>query len=126
MKEALAYLQEQKAALKVEIGRLERRGTGELTQEMIAAFLEKHRRDILAGDPQACKRVLAAYVDKVVVHEDHVDLFLKVVVDFNGGGGGNRTPVRKSTPRGIYQDSPGFGSRSSAPPRDRMRLGQPA
>lgn len=30
---------------------------------------------------------MAAYVDKIVVREDHIDLFLKVVLDFHGGGG---------------------------------------
>ncbi len=54
------------------------------------------------------KKVIQTYVRKVLVFDDTIDIKYIVDVDTTGGGGGNRTRVRKLSHRSIYECSSGF------------------
>lgn len=43
--------------------------------------------------PDAQKSIIQTYVEKVVVYHDHIDIYM--IVDTNGEGGESRTHVRK-------------------------------
>ncbi len=107
MKRALTDLEEKQATLYASIEDLERRGSIELTEDMIRNYVEKDKQAIFHNDLNACKRAIPNYVERVTVYEDHIDLILKIV-DFNGGGGGNRTRVRKGNSKSFYERSAGF------------------
>jgi len=63
------------------------------TEDMIRKYLQKDA-DIKNKSPEEQKRIIQAYVKKVIVYDDKVDI--DTIVTFDGGGEGNRTPVRKS------------------------------
>ena len=65
------------------------------------------------------KKVIQTYVRKVLVFDDTIDIKYIVDVDTTGGGGGNRTRVRKLSHRSIYECSSGF-SVASGPLQSRM------
>jgi len=52
------------------------------------------------------KRIIQAYVQKVIVYDDRVEICM--IVDFNGGGDGIRTRVRKQSNESFYEHSPYF------------------
>lgn len=56
------------------------------TPEMISLYLQKDA-DIKNKSPEEQKRIIQAYVKKVVVYEDKIDI--DKIVTFDGGGGGN-------------------------------------
>ena len=110
MKQTLTELEQQKVRLQAEIESLERRQSFTLTEDMIRAYLEKHKQAIFSDDLLDCKRIISKYVEKVMVYEDHVDVILKIV-DLTGGGGGSRTHVRRGSLSGFYERSVGFALR---------------
>lgn len=83
---SLTELEQQKVRLEAEIENLGHRQSFTLTEDMIRAYLEKHKQAIFSDDLLACKRIISKYVEKVMVYEDHVDVILKIV-DLTGGGG---------------------------------------
>ena len=45
--------------------------------------------------PDDLKKIIQTYVEKVVVYEERIEVFLIFFVHTNGGGEENRTPVQK-------------------------------
>jgi len=72
------------------------------TEDMIRKYLQKDA-DIKNKSPEEQKRIIQAYIKKVIVYDDKVDI--DTIVTFDGGGGGSRTPVRK-------KDQPSLSERS--------------
>ena len=88
MKEKMDTLEAQKAELERKL--TEARIQAELnapSEEAIIQYLSKEG-SIKEKSPEDQKRIIQAYVQKVIVHQDYVDV--KFIVDFTGGGGAYR------------------------------------
>ncbi len=70
------------------------------TEEMIRRYLQKDA-DIKNKSPEEQKRIIQAYVKKVIVYENTIDI--DTIVTFAGGGGGIRTPVRENGHNRLYE-----------------------
>jgi site-specific DNA recombinase len=92
MKEKMDGLEAKKISLtvKVEEARVQAQ-THAPTPEMIRRYLEKDA-GIKNKSPEEQKRIIQAYVKKVVVYEDKIDI--DTIVTFAGGGDESRTRVR--------------------------------
>lgn len=93
MKEKMDGLEAKKASLiiKLEEAKLQAQ-THAPTEEMIRRYLQKDA-GIKNKSPEDQKHIIQAYIKKVVVYEDKIEI--DKIVDLNGGGGGCRTRVRK-------------------------------
>ncbi|HOK68917.1 MAG TPA: recombinase family protein, partial [Bacillota bacterium] len=93
MKEKMDELEAKKANLtiKLEEAKLQAQ-THAPSEEMIRHYLQKDS-DIKNKSPEEQKRIIQAYVKKVIVYEDKIDI--DTIVTFDGGGDGSRTRVRK-------------------------------
>jgi len=68
-----------------------------LNEKLIEQYLIKDITAINEKSANDLKTIINTYVESVLVHEDKVDINLILFfVHINGGGEGNRTPVRKS------------------------------
>ncbi len=67
-------------------------------------YLKKDKQALESKDLLKMKNIIQTYVEKVVVYEDRLDITFKIV-DFNGGGGGCRTHVRKDDHSPVYEHS---------------------
>lgn len=86
LKDKLKELEERKVMVGSMIRELERKQSVKLTDAMMKRYLEKDRQAIESRDLSACKAIINNYVDKVLVYENAVKVFLKIV-DLDGGGG---------------------------------------
>lgn len=59
----------------------------------IFLFRQKQDAEIKEKSPDEQKRVIQTYISSVIVFETEVEI--NNIVTLNGGGEGNRTPVRK-------------------------------
>lgn len=82
-------------------------------RNIIRKYLQKDA-DIKNKSPEEQKRIIQAHVKKVIVYEKTIDI--NKIVDLNGGGGGNRTRVRRQSHRSLYERSSGFSFRRTASP----------
>lgn len=64
-------------------------------KEMIKKYVSKDK-NIKNKSSEEQKRIIQAYVQKVIVYENDIDI--KFIVDINGGDEGSRTPVRRHIP----------------------------
>lgn len=64
--------------------------TTELTEKQMYDYIMKDR-DVKKKSPEAQKRIIQTYVEKVVIFNDRVDIHL--IVNKSGADEGNRTPV---------------------------------
>lgn len=103
MKEKMDELETKKAnlLLKLEEAKLQAK-THAPTEDMIRKYLQKDA-DIRNKSPEEQKRIIQAYVKKVIVYENTIDI--NTIVTFAGGGEGIRTPVRKHCHPGISEHS---------------------
>ncbi len=75
------------------------------TEEMIRCYLQKDA-NIKNKSPEEQKRIIQAYVKKVIVYKNTIEI--NTIVTFAGGGEGSRTPVRKQTSKSLYERSLNF------------------
>ncbi len=66
-----------------------------LDKSMIVAYLEKDIAALKSKNPDDLKKIIQTYVEKVVVYEEYVEVFLVLFVHMSGGGEENRTPVQR-------------------------------
>jgi len=123
MKEKMDELETKKANLtiKLEEAKLQAQMHAP-TEDMIRKYLQKDA-DIKNKSPEEQKRIIQAYVKKVIVYDDKVDI--DTIVTFAGGGGGNRTRVRRPSYRNFYRLSSGFVSRGSGFPERNPEAASP-
>ena len=62
--------------------------------------------------PDDLKKIIQTYVEKVVVYEERIEVFLIFFVHTNGGGEGSRTPVQKYCYRTFSECSQQFKLRA--------------
>lgn len=112
-------LAEQKALLESQLAEVEMRRSLVLTRDKILEYLKKHQQALVdRTDESACRHLVEAYVDRVTVYRDRVDVTLKVGTDlYKGGGGGPHLTLYKVAER----DALYAGSRFSASARARWR-----
>jgi len=114
MKEHMDVLEAKKASLKIKLEEAKRQAQIHApTPEMIRQYICKDA-NIKNKSLEGQKRIIQTYVNKVIVFEDeiHIDL----VVDLNGGGGGNRTRVRNRIHKSISGCSSCFNVPSAVRP----------
>lgn len=75
------------------------------TENMVKNYLKKDK-DIKNKSPEEQKRIFQAYIHKIIVYEDKFDIH--TIVTFDGGGEGNRTPVRNHIHKNFSGCSPYF------------------
>ena len=66
-----------------------------LNRDTIIDYLSQDIRDLENKKPDDLKKIIQTYVEKVVVYEERIEVFLIFFVHTNGGGEENRTPVQK-------------------------------
>jgi site-specific DNA recombinase len=114
MKEKMNQLESKKASLTIKLKEAKLQAQIHTpTEEMIRRYLKKDA-DIKNKSPEEQKRIIQAHVKKVIVYEKTIDI--NKIVDLNGGGGGNRTRVRRQSHRSLYERSSGFSFRRTASP----------
>jgi site-specific DNA recombinase len=57
-----------------------------LDKNMIIAYLEKDIKLLENKKPDDLKRIIQTYIEKVVIYEEHIDVFLIFIVHTIGGG----------------------------------------
>ncbi len=72
------------------------------TKEMITGYFMKDI-NIKEKSLEDQKQIIQAYVTRVIVYENNIDI--ELIVDIDGGGEGNRTPVRKRFHSSFYECS---------------------
>lgn len=114
MKEKMDRLETKKAGLiiKLEEAKIQAQ-THTPSEDMIRRYLQKDA-DIKNKSQEEQKRIIQAYVKRVIVYEDKLDI--DKIVDLSGGGGGNRTRVRNRIHRSISGCSSCFDIPSAARP----------
>lgn len=103
-----------KELLESQLRELEMSRSLALTKDRILAYLRANQQILVdRTDEQACRQLVEAYVEKVTVYRDRVEVTLKFGSDLykTGGGGGSRTHVRRGSLSGFYECSVGFGLR---------------
>ena len=106
MKEKMDELEAKKANLSIKLEEAKLQSQMHTpTEEMIRRYLQKDA-DIKNKSPEEQKRIIQAYVKKVIVYENTIDI--DKIVDLAGGGEGSRTPVRKQTSKSLYERSLNF------------------
>ncbi len=75
------------------------------TYEMILAYLQKEYDALKTDDTLTVKGLLDRYLIKIVIYGDEFEATFKLL-HTHGGGGGNRTPVRKKDQPSISERSP--------------------
>ena len=112
-------LAEQKALLESRLAEIEMRRSLVLTRDKILEYLKKHQQALVdRTDESACRHLVEAYVDRVTVYRDRVEVVLKVGTDlYKGGGGGPLLTLYKLAER----DALYAGSRFSTSARARWR-----
>ena len=71
--------------------------SSELNEKLIEQYLIKDIKAINEKSANDLKTIINTYVESVFVYDDKVEINLILFfVHINGGGEGNRTPVRKS------------------------------
>ena len=74
---------------------------------ILTKILEDAREKIYVyRDEMETKNLVHKFVNQVIVYENEIQVSLNLILDTNGGGGGNRTPVRKKDQPSISERSP--------------------
>ncbi len=102
----LTQREQEKAILLNRVQEIERRTRASLyTQDIILGFLQKEYETLKADDTLTAKGLIDRYVEKVIIYGDEFEAIFKLL-HTHGGGGGNRTPVRKNDQPGVSERSP--------------------
>lgn len=94
LKSALESLENEKAAMTATIHSLQRRKRNDmLNRAAIVDYLSQDIGILENKKPDDLKKIIQTYVEKVVVYEERIEVFLIFFVHTNGGGEPSRTPV---------------------------------
>ena len=117
---ALDKLEKEKADLEEMIFLEEdRQNINDITEAQVREAYKKARQLYLDGGLDEKRQLINLYLQKVVIHKEHVEVIINVLPAFsgsnlwphlknvakNGGGEGNRTPVRKNDHRSFSECS---------------------
>ena len=103
---ALASLDNEKALITTTLQSLQRRkSTDILNRAAIVEYLSQYIGSLENKKPDDLKKIIQTYVEKVVVYEERIEVFLIFFVHTNGGGEGSRTPVQKHCHIGVSERS---------------------
>ena len=106
LKSALESLENEKAAMTATIHSLQRRKRNDmLNRAAIVDYLSQDIGILENKKPDDLKKIIQTYVEKVVVYEERIEVFLIFFVHTNGGGEGSRTPVQKHCHIGVSERS---------------------
>lgn len=96
MKATMDKLEQEKADVLIMISETQSKiKTTSLDKAMVVAYLEKDIEALKNKNPDDIKKIIQTYVEKVVIYEEHVEVFLVLIVHTIGGGEENRTPVQR-------------------------------
>jgi site-specific DNA recombinase len=90
---------------------------------MVIMYLAKDMEALKNKSLDDIKKIIQTYVEKILVHEEYIEVFL--VVHTNGGGEGSRTPVRNHIHKSFYGCIPQFSIPDTHPPRAGSTLPYP-
>ena len=76
-----------------------------LNRAAIVDYLSQDIGSLENKKPDDLKKIIQTYVEKVVVYEERIEVFLIFFVHTNGGGEGSRTPVQKHCHIGVSERS---------------------
>ncbi len=132
---ALESLEQEKALYMEEMQNEQARcGSTNITEAQIRQAYDQARELYLKGSLDEMRQLINLYLHKVVIYKEHVEVYLNVlpfsmiydiqnnpshaesrdgIVANAGGGGGNRTPVRKKDQPSLSERSPRFEFRLS-------------
>ena len=92
-KSVIAILEEEKQKIEFNINKLKSSNESKLTKEAIKSYLEANK-DLSKKSFEVQKKIINSFVESIIVYENIIEINL--VVPMGNGGGGNRTPVRRS------------------------------
>ncbi len=96
MKATMDKLEQEKADILIIITEYQTKlKSASLDKSMVIAYLEKDIAALKNKNPDDLKKIIQTYVEKVVVYEEYVEVFLVLFVHMIGGGEENRTPVQR-------------------------------
>ena len=103
---ALESLESEKAVITATLKSLQQRKSNDmLSRAAIVDYLSQDIGSLENKKPDDLKKIIQTYVEKVVVYEERVEVFLFFFVHTNGGGEGSRTPVQKHCHIGVSERS---------------------
>ena len=96
MKTSMDSLEKEKATVLIMISETETRArSSTLDKSMIIAYLEKEIELLENKNPDDLKKIIQTYIEKIIVYEERIEVFLIFIVHTNGGGEG--TPFKLKT-----------------------------
>ena len=91
---ALESLESEKAVITATLKSLQQRKSNDmLSRAAIVDYLSQDIGILENKKPDDLKKIIQTYVEKVVVYEERIEVFLIFFVHTNGGGEPSRTPV---------------------------------
>ena len=103
---ALESLESEKAVITATLKSLQQRKSNDmLSRAAIVDYLSQDIGSLENKKPDDLKKIIQTYVEKVVVYEERIEVFLIFFVHTNGGGEGSRTPVQKHCHIGVSERS---------------------
>ena len=96
MKATMDTLEKEKADATIMINEIQcKQKATSLDKTIVIAYLEKDVSALENKNPDDLKKIIQTYVEKIVVYEERIEVFLIFFVHTNGGGEESRTPVQK-------------------------------
>ena len=92
MKTTMNTLENEKATVLNMIKETElKMNSSSLDKNMIIAYLENEIKLLENKNPDDLKKIIQTYIEKIIVYEEHVEVFLIFIVHTKGGGEPNQS-----------------------------------